>query len=310
MWLQRFTNYILRHRLLAILLTFVSTFIPIIGIVGILIATLITLCRGIAEGAIFTIAATLPYIVTFFISSHHPQTMSLIIWAAVGVAVLSNLLTWVFAVMLQRQSSWSVILQVAALLGVLVISIIHLVYPNVAIWWGNELLSYYKQGVAVTGAIKGVAAPTSEMQLEAINISKQYATGLMVSAILFNAVLQLMVARWWQAIVFKPGSLRRELHRIRLSYLAGILFVLSLILSYLGNSVVLDIMPVLYMLFAAAGLSLIHYLFGLMHSHTAWFWLAVLYLTLLFALPTSVVLVAIIALVDIWFDVRKRFRKA
>ena len=56
--------------------------------------------------------------------------------------------------------------------------------------------------------------------------------------------------------IYNPGSLRKELHRIRLSQLAGLLFLISMVFSYLGNSVVLDIMPVLYMLFCAAGLSL------------------------------------------------------
>jgi hypothetical protein len=45
-----------------------------------------------------------------------------------------------------------------------------------------------------------------------------------------------------------------------LSTLAGILFLASLVLAYLGNKVVLDVMPIVYGLFAAAGLSLIHYL--------------------------------------------------
>ncbi len=311
MWLQRLTHYLLRHRWQALALTFISTFIPVIGIIGILYAAFITLVKGVVEGAIFTLASILPYIITFAITGTNESTSpSLVAWAAVGVAILSNVLTWIFAVMLRRKTSWSLILQIAALVGVLVISVIHLIYPGVTDWWGVELQSYYKQAAAVTtGVLKSGPSIPTEAQLEAISATKQYATGLMVAAILFNALLQLIVARWWQALIYNPGSLRRELHNIRLSTLAGLLFLVSFVLSYLGNSVVLDIMPVLYILFGAAGLSLIHYFFGLIRSPTKWFWMSVFYVALIIALPTSLFLISILALLDVWFDVRKRVRK-
>jgi hypothetical protein len=275
-----------------------------------LIAALVTIVKGIAEGALFLLAATIPYVFSFAFNGQE-STIPLVAWAAVGVAVLSNVLTWVFACMLHRKASWSMILQVAALLGVLVISVTHLIYPDVADWWGSQLQSYYDQAQAMTAGVlsKATAATSNESQADAINLTKQYATGLMVSAVLFNALLQLIVVRWWQSVVFLPGTLRRELHNIRLSRLAGILFAASLVASYIGNSVISDMMPVLYMLFAAAGLSLIHYLFGLMRSPTVWFWLSFMYLVLIYTLPVSIWIVAMLGLIDIWADVRKRFKK-
>ncbi|SRR5579883_132126 len=305
MWLQRVTNYLLTHRIQTVVLTFVLTFIPVIGTVGIVIAALVTLRKSIAEGAIVAVAATLPYVVAFFLPSSHEAGIPLVAWVTVGVAVLSNTLTWTFAVMLRRQASFSTIFQVSALLGVLAVSVIHLIYPDVAEWWGQSLQSYYQQAQAITGTL-GPASPNTDGQVEAISATKQYATGLMTAAILCSAILQLIAARWWQAAVFNPGSLRRELCNIRLSRLAGGLFIISLMLSYLGNSVVLDIMPILYLLFGAAGLSLIHYLFRLMHSPTRWFWVLLLYLTLIFSWPISVMIIAFIALLDIGLDVRKR----
>lgn len=285
------------------------TFVPIFGIVGVLYAGLVTLRKSVVEGALLTLAASLPYVVSFYISGGpNPAAPSVVLWAAVGVAVFSNVLTWVFAVMLRRNASWSQVLQVAALVGVLIISVVHLAYPNVADWWGNQLQSYYTQVSQLTGMVKPEETTPTQAQLESISLTKEYATGLMTAAVLFNAILQLIVSRWWQAIVYSPGMLRRELHNIRLSSLAGLMFVGSLVLSYLGNDVVLDIMPVLYLLFGAAGLSLIHYLFGLMKSSTRWFWIWLMYVTLIFAMPTSVILVALVALSDIWLDIRKRLK--
>ena len=149
MRLQRFTDYLLRHRYKAVAFTFVCTFIPIIGILGILIAALVTLVKGIAEGAIFTVAATLPYLCSFYFAGGSDASAPLAAYAAVGVAVLSNIMTWVFASMLYKKATWSTICQVAALFGVLVISVIHLVYPDVAGWWGQQLQSYYEQAQTV-----------------------------------------------------------------------------------------------------------------------------------------------------------------
>ncbi|TAK76923.1 MAG: hypothetical protein EPO11_03425 [Gammaproteobacteria bacterium] len=301
MRLQRITNYLLTHRWQTVVLTFAITFIPVIGTLGILIAALVTLRKSILEGAMLAIAATLPYAMVFFLPGRLEPSAALVTWATMGVAIASNFFTWVTAVMLRKQATFSTIFQVSALVGVLIVSVIHLINPNVADWWGQALQAYYQEVQTATGVFK-----TPEAQIEAINTTKEYATGLMTAAILFSALIQLIAARWWQATVFSPGSLRRELCHIRLSPLAGVLFVISLVLSYLGNSVVLDIMPILYLLFCAAGLSVVHYLFGLMHSPTRWFWVLLLYLTLIFSWPVSVMVISLIALLDIGLDVRKR----
>lgn len=310
MKLKQFTHYLLQHRLLAVLLTFGFTFIPVLGVFGILYAAFVTLRKGVVEGAVMTVAATLPYIFSFMMASHDPAALPLVLWTAVSVAVASNILTWIFAVLLYRQMTWSAILQVAALVGVLAVSVVHLAYPNIADWWQAQLTSYYTQAASVMSGVlnTGVSTP-SDAQMESINITKNYASGMIIAAVLLNAVIQLMVARWWQAVLFAPGMLRKELHNIRLSPLAGVLFILSLVFSYLGNSVVVDMLPILYLLFAGAGLSVVHYFFALMVSPMRWFWIAVLYVALLFAMPTSMVFIAMVALLDIWLDLRKKLRK-
>jgi len=309
---QRFTKYMLEHRLEAVLLTFGFTFIPVLGVLGILFAALVTLRKGPAEGAIVTVAATMPYVFSFMLASHDPNALPIVLWTAVMVAVVSNILTWVFASMLAWQLSWSRILQIAALIGVLVISVIHLQFANIADWWSAQLTSYYTQASKAMSEVLNETANggPSDAQLESIKMTKYYISGMIGSAILLNAVLQLVVARWWQSILYAPGVLRRELHHIRLSKMAGILFMVGIILSYIGNnSVVLDIMPIAYLLFAGAGLSLIHFFFGKMVSPTRWFWISLLYVAIIFAMPLSVVIVAMMALFDVWFDLRKRFGK-
>lgn len=307
---KRLTNYLLEHRARAVFLTFMFTFIPVLGVFGIIYAALVTLRKGVAEGAVMTVAATLPYIFSFMLATHDPSASPMVLWTAVSVAVISNVLTWVFAVLLYRQMSWSNILQVAALMGVLAISVIHLAYPDVAEWWSNQLTSYYSQAASVmSGVLNNGTKVPSDAQLESITITKYYASGMIATAVLLNAVLQLVLARWWEAIMFAPGLVRKELHHIRLSPLAGVLFLLSLVFSYLGNSVVLDMMPILCMLFAGAGLSVFHYFIGMIVSPTRWFWIALLYVLLIVAMPSSMFVVAMVGVLDIWLDLRKKLKK-
>ncbi len=312
MRLKRYTEYLLSHFWVALALTFVSTFIPVINVFGILYAALVTLRKGWVAGVIFTAAATIPYAIGFGLNNYHEVTvtMPLAMWAAAGVAILSNVLTWLFAGMLRRQPKWGGILQLAALAGVLVVSVVHLAYPDVANWWGMQLQAFYNHAQS-TGLLKNQTPAAIETRMEIIRTTQQYASGVMIAGILFNAILQLIIARWWQLKVFhQAGGLRKELHNIRLYPLAGALFILSLILSYLGNAVVLDIMPILYLLFGVAGLSLIHCLFAQMQSNTKWFWLMIFYLLLIFSLFGSVVLVALVGLADVWLDLRKRLKKS
>ncbi|VVC76574.1 hypothetical protein AQUSIP_18900 [Aquicella siphonis] len=333
MRLQRLTEYLLRHRWQAIILTFIITYIPVIGMASILIACLVTLCVGVVEGAMFTLAATLPYVLVF--ASGTREAIPMVVWATVTLTVLGNVLTWVFAVMLRRHCSWSFILQVAALTGVLAISVIHLAYPGIGDWWAAQLQSFYNQSAALAGAAQGETLPAiGESQVDTINIIKNFATGILAVFVLFTAVIQVMVARWWQITVSHTGRLGRELQGIHLSRLAGGLFMLALVLYYLENSVVLDILPVLCLLFSAAGLSLVHYIFGLMEPSKGRFWLSLLYIALMYSLTmiamlplfsalnlilpvviavmilsASIFAFVVLGLFDVWFNMRKRIRK-
>jgi len=306
------TQYLLSHRAIALLFTFIISFVPIVGIVGMMFAALVTLKKGIVEGLVYTVAATLPYFAARLIMPNTDMA-PLFLWFAIMIGIISNILTWIFAAMMKRQANWSTILQVGALAGVLVVCVVHLAYPNVSDWWFTQLQSFNEQAHTVADAIKNKSEMdvenAVEAQAQAMNTAKLIATGTIVGVTLLAGVWQLVLACWWNAIVYAPGSLRKSLHGIRLSKLAGVLFLASLVFSYLGNSVVLDIMPILYLLFCTAGLSLMHYFFAMIKTPVAWFWLLFAYAVLLIAMPVSIVAVSTLALIDSWMDLRKRFRR-
>lgn len=328
--LNRLTDYLLKHRWQAIILTFVITFIPVVGMANILIAGLMTLCVGVLEGAIFTLVASLPPFVLLYLTGMQ-DSATLVFWIPVVLTTIGNFLTWAFAVLLRRHYSWSLILQLAALLGVLVISVIHLAYPNVADWWGGQLQTFYNQATVTDVKPEQIAG---EAQVDMMNIMKNFATGIITAFVLLTAIVQVMLARWWQVVAVNHARLGKEFQYIHLSRLAGILFILSILLYYLENSVVFDILPVLCLLFSAAGLSLVHYLCGTMEPSKGRFWISILYVALMyslimlamlplfsalsFTLPVMLAMLVLsisifafitLGLFDVWFDMRKRIRK-
>lgn len=308
MLLRRITDFILQNRVQAMAAAFLFAFLPYVGSIGILIAAFVTLRKSVIDGALVALAATVPYLISYGVSASSadqtPMAMVLL-----GIILLGNFLTWIFAVVLRQFNNWNFTLELAALIGVLTIGLAHLVNPNIQDWWAGELASYFAKTTEAVSKLNVEAASQSiakEAQLQAVNVVKQFATGFLVVSILFNALLQVVIARWWQAVMFNPGGLRLELYHIRLSQIAAGVYLVFLALAYLGVDVALDVLPVLCMIFFLAGLSLIHERVNL--TKLSWLWLLIIYFGIVRLFPLSVILVSVIALFDTGIDFRKRFK--
>lgn len=301
MLLRRITDFVLQSRLNAIGSALVLTFVPLGGTISVLIAGLVTLVKGAYEGSLVLMAATLPYLAyVVFPSKDQSEFMFVIL----SIMVMSNIATFGFALMLRHYRNWSLVLESATLIGVMVIGCVHSFYPGLQEWWGVQLTHYFDSTMPLMEMVKTNALPNAE-QNQLVAVVKSYATGFVTLAVLMNMLLQLLAARWWQSAVFSPGLLRKELYQIRMGYIAGAVFMLFLGLTYYGNNTVIDIMPVLYLAFCAAGLSLLHV--AVQKTKAAWVWLAVVYTVLLWGFPYSVVFIAMIGLLDTWVDFRERF---
>ena len=304
MLLRRFTDFILQGRLQAIGTAFVLAFIPLIGGVSILIAALVTLRKNVYEGALVFLAASIPLVIHYvFLPGEATAGMLL---GLVELALLGNLLVWVFAVILRRYGQWNFLLETALLVGVIGVGIVHGLCSDVPGWWQKQLTVYFSKTLDMADVLKtDSGAGLQDVQAQVIQMAKYYATGFLAASILLNALLQLAIARWWQAVIFNPGGLRDELVQIRLSHITGGLFVVVMLLGYFKNTLALDILPVVYAIFAAAGLSLVHCLMGKI-AKGSWFWLMLVYLGVIWLFPFSLVALAIMALFDTWLNFRKR----
>jgi hypothetical protein len=246
------------------------------------------------------------------------------LWVA-GIIAVSNVLTWGFAILLRRSGNWSLVLEVTALIGIMLITTVHILKPDLEVWWEKQLNSHVSQilpgletGTGSLGAVTGINKSNqtvTEDNLEPevitfVNAIKPYVTGLITASLLFNVLLQLFVARWWQLFLLDPKRLAVEIHQVRLTPMAGLVFLVTLIFSYLKFVLAQDLLPVLYLTFCLAGLSLVHYAADKFKGLT-WLILVVFYVVMIgtwmaYKLPLVFQLIALAALLDIWFDWRER----
>ena len=95
MFLRRFTDFVLQNRLQAMATAFITAFIPVIGSISILIAALVTLRKGAYEGALVAVAATLPYIISYFTAIPAADQVQMAV-AMLAILIVSNFFDVVF----------------------------------------------------------------------------------------------------------------------------------------------------------------------------------------------------------------------
>lgn len=292
--LRRITDFILQNRLPAMGVAFVLAYVPYLGSLSVIIAAFVTLRKGAFEGGLVFLAATLAVLLIYFSQQSDGIALG---WMLLNV--LTNVLVWLFAVLLSRYENWGFIVDCSILIGVVFIGFLHFTYPDIQNFWATRLTQYIDQLIA-SGNGEGI---TPESRQQMIDVS-HYAGGLLTAFVLLNAILQLMLARWWQGLVFNPGGLRQELYNIRLSHVIGVLFIIFLVLAYMNNPIAIDIMPVIYLLFAVSGFSLMHYM--LAPRKYSWLWLLIMYAVAIRFFPQSGLLISFVTFLDIWFNFRQR----
>jgi uncharacterized protein YybS (DUF2232 family) len=305
--LKRFTDFILRSRFQAMGLAFALAFIPLVGTVSILIAAFITLRRGAGEGFLLLIAAAILPTIILCMGAPAGEADSLSATDILLAIGLTNVLTWVFAVLLRRFGSWNMLLQTAAVLSLVTVLVVHLINPDVQQMWQTRLTNYFTYAMQTASDLSAGELTTQRAMISRVMTTlSPFATGFVTMFVVFYALLQVLLARWWQAAIYNPGGLRKELCEIRLSYAAGIVCIAGFALSFIDNKVISDMMPVMYFTFSLAGFSILHVMTS--KSKTGWFWNCLVYIAMI-VMPISMALIAALGLLDTFFDLRRRISK-
>lgn len=221
----------MRGRLQAAVVAFFGNLLPFISPAAV---GLVALRRGPQEGLLTLMWAALPVVLIF--------------GAEVPVELITSLaqlvILWFAADQLRRSQSWAVaILVVVALSGLAGMAF------NIALPEG-VLMDQIRQMFE-----RFVVGQPADLQLD-------QATVLSVLVILtaLATIISLVLARWWQAMLYNPGGFRAEFHRLRYSMSVAFGLVGAILVCTVLEGNFLVWINVLALPLIMAGVSLVHWL--------------------------------------------------
>lgn len=288
--MRELASYVMRGRRQAIIVALLFTLIPFLGWVSDVIVVLVTLRKGAKEGGIVLLWMILPTAVLAIVG--YPDLW----WYDI---IAGSLVTYLLALVLRETNSWAWVLQVGMVFGLIGVMLVHLWVPNVPQLLSKGLVGY------LLGMEKyfGLEVDVASTQQLAQQIAK-YALGLQATLMLLVDLFNVVIARWWQSMLYNPQGLSTELRTIRLSSLAIGLVVLALVGGIAGLSFMQDSLPVLILPFVLAGLSLMHYLARF--AKVSNYWLIGFYVLLILFFPYLAAALVLAAVVDCWLNLRQR----
>lgn len=292
--MKRLGTYLLRNPLNAAWIALVLSLLPFLGLptgwMAMVVIGLVTLRLGLKYGVFVLIWAALPGFALAYLD--HPSWL-------INTAVLHGGLTLILACVLRWYRSWENVLEVAAVMGVIAVIVLHISLPDLHQWWQTQLTQVLQNETWST-EINTNAARTKDF----INTASSIATGTIVAFMVFMNLLNLFFARWWQAAMFNPGGLRKEIYGIRIHKWAAISLMLCFLGLFLQHKLFIDTLPIALLPFILAGLSLLHVAVYYKKVKKVMLW--VVYLLLLLVFPYVATLIALFGFADTWFNFREK----
>jgi hypothetical protein len=196
------------------------------------------------------------------------------------------------AVVLRRTGSLSLCLQVATLVGALLLVVLHLSFGDPQQFWAPFVRDLAEQ-------MKSHGLP---MDLEKDGLADTLARtlwGWVAVLTMLLAMCALFLARWWQSLPGETGSFGEEFRGLRLGRVLGVAAAVVIGVSLLTQqALVADIGRLFLGSLVIVGLAAVHRAVSQDRLGTMWLWGT--YLALLFVAPFAVVVLAAWGFVDNW----------
>ncbi len=211
---------------------------------------------------------------------------------------------WILSLMLRSSRSLAYTIALALVFGLLLIAAHYLQYSDPAMQWRKVL----EPGLQTLSQYQGLEAGQKKLLLEVIS---HWMTGMLAVGFFLQLMASLLLARWWQSLLYFPGGFSSEFHQLRLPQPLAVLAMLVITVLLLGVRVASPMLDYLAMLLIAAymlqGLALAHGLRAERNANPGW--LVVLYMLLFIVVPHMALILATVGIADTWLDFRTRFGK-
>ncbi|GAB3112101.1 hypothetical protein G8770_12105 [Aestuariicella hydrocarbonica] len=276
--MRALAEFIMRGRAQASVVALVGSWFPLISPAAV---ALVTLRRGPFDGLMVLLWAVLPALVTFVISDMGPL---------MPVVTIAGLLaTMAFALLLRSSSSWgSTLMGLVAFSALAALSLTQLIPDPVA------------------GMTEALGKMLEQMQAQApdgttiVTPSETFVVGLIAYVMAVSSFMSLLLARWWQALLYNPGGLQQEFHQLRLKPLATLTCFAAVFYCWQRGLDYQHWAGLFGFPLLVVGAAIAHHVVKTLKLGGQW--LILFYLVLVFASP----LVLVIAVLDTWTDFRSR----
>lgn len=273
-------NYALKSRTNAIIATAISAAIPMFFWIAAAVVGVITLRKGAKDGSHVMLWGSLPAL--FWLGQGDP-TPALVIF---GVMLM--------ALVLRASADWSQTLIVGAVMGAITGSFID--------WLPPEVMSQVAQ--ASRDMISGSAELAEHVGVGLDQLLIGLFTGIISAVHTLMMIGSLMLARWWQAVLFNPGGFQQEFHQLRLP-IWGALALGAVIVFGAGISLeAVKWIPSLTIPLAIACIALIHGVVAIKQLSRSW--LIAFYVLFTITGHSLYVLMIFVAFLDSGFNFRQK----
>ncbi len=220
--------------------------------------------------------------------------------------LLVGLMIWLPAALLGgvlgSTGSLRLAIEVSAMLAAGIVMLQYGLLGDPAAFWAsglNDLLQQVDTGDLPADQVKGT-----------VELMAGWMPGGVAAAWLLGCVASLVLARYWSALIDRPGAFGSEFRRLRFGRWAllvvPVLLIVGVLLSGGEPTLIGQLYLVGMLLFMVQGISLVH---GLVtDSGASAAWLVGMYLVLFLLAPQGIPLLAIAGYLDGWLDFRGRAR--
>ena len=277
--MRTLAEFIMRGRAQACLVALLGVLVPLIGPAAV---GLVTLRKGSFEGALVTLWASLPFVVSYFAGQSSPFI------AVMSILALAN--TLIVANVLRGTASWSLALvsDVCVAVGFVVVA---------GVVFQTDL------SVMMSDLTELFVSVSEQLEKDYVMPDTSGVLAWVAWMTAFSALLGVVVARWWQALLFNPGGFQQEFQGIRLESKVGLGCLLLVILGFTLLSEFQFWLQLASLPLIVCGLSLLHYTAKV--KKAGGYWLVLMYLGLFLGPVMSGLLVALGA-IDSVLNLRAR----
>ncbi len=296
--MKALAGYIVSGRWQAALVTTASGLLALLllplGCLGAAAIALVTLYVGVLPGLqvmVFAAASTILLYQLAGVQTAVAIVMVLLLW----------LPCWLVAAILQQTRDLSAALKAATLFGATLLLLVYASIQEPAVVWLEVLKALLAMFEKAGFRLEGLSDEQLLQQFAALM------TGVTLSWLVLGITASLLLARWWQSALVRPGAFRDEFCKLRLGNLAGLLTLGMLLVARLTQGTISEVTAQLAMImlvpYLLTGLAVVHSL--VKRTGRGYGWLAAVYLLLAFV-PQTTLLLAAGGLLDTWVDLRRR----